>query len=76
LTVNRSAGSAAPDAPASATNPIVAPTSHAVRRLIVSSYLGIAWLVRLFWLAEPSRQPACFQVFEAVGEQVAPAGFP
>jgi hypothetical protein len=43
---------------------------------LVASYLGIAWLVGVSWLAEPSRQPVSFRVFEAVREQVAPAGFP
>jgi hypothetical protein len=41
-----------------------------------SSYLGIAWLVELVWLAETGRQPECVVVLEAERERVAPAGIP
>jgi hypothetical protein len=41
---------------------------------IGSSYLGIAWLVELVWLAETGRQPECVLVLGAERERVAPAG--
>ena len=42
--------------------------------IMISSYLGIAWFVELRRLTEPGRQPEWFQVFEAAGERLAPAG--